>query len=142
MGLKTETKLTSQERLNRGLRYSAIGPIDVTRGAVGVSVNSAKSATGEIRTRCRKARLAKRVAAAQESLINEAAAVKEVVSGLPQAINDARKAQQRRRRRLWIFGGLGLATLAGGAVAFAVVRRSSQPEPSTLPPSVEVAPKP
>ncbi|WP_353612221.1 cell wall synthesis protein CwsA [Mycobacterium sp. M26] len=41
-----------------------------------------------------------------------------------------------------MFGGLGLATVVGGAVAFSIVRRSMQPEPSALPPSVEVAPKP
>ncbi|MBW8712363.1 MAG: cell wall synthesis protein CwsA, partial [Mycobacterium sp.] len=32
--------------------------------------------------------------------------------------------------------------LAGGAVAFTIVRRSMQPEPSALPPSVDVTPKP
>jgi Cell wall synthesis protein CwsA len=31
--------------------------------------------------------------------------------------------------------------LAAGAAAFSVVRRSSRPEPSTLPPSVEVEPR-
>ena len=39
------------------------------------------------------------------------------------------------------FGGLTLAVV-GGAVTFSIVRRSMQPEPSALPPSVEVAPKP
>lgn len=141
MGRKSETKLTSQERLARGLRYSAIGPVDVTRGAVGVGVSSAKSATSELRARCRKACLAERVSAVQEVLGNEVSAVQEVVANLPQALNDARKAQHRRRRRLLVFGGLGLAAI-GGAAAFVVVRRSSQPEPSVLPPSVEVNPRP
>jgi len=36
---------------------------------------------------------------------------------------------------------LGVVALAGGAVAFSIIRRSTQPEPSTLPPSVEVSPK-
>jgi len=36
MGRKTEPKLTSRERLTRGLRYTAVGPVDVTRGVVGV----------------------------------------------------------------------------------------------------------
>nr|WP_231748680.1 cell wall synthesis protein CwsA [Mycobacterium sp. M26] len=60
----------------------------------------------------------------------------------PAALQEARTAPHRRRRRLLVFGGLGLATVVGGAVAFSIVRRSMQPEPSALPPSVEVAPKP
>ena len=54
----------------------------------------------------------------------------------------AARPPHRRHRRLWVFGALGLATAVGGAVAFSIVRRSMQPEPSALPPSVEVAPKP
>jgi hypothetical protein len=141
MGRKSETKLTSQERLARGLRYTAIGPVDITRGAVGVTAQSARSATGELRARCREARLAERAALLQEGLLEEAAAVKDVVVHLPQALQDARKTKHRRRRRLFIFGSIGVATVVG-AVAFTIVRRSSQPEPSALPPSVEVAPRP
>lgn len=141
MGRKSETTLTSQERLVRGLRYSAIGPVDVTRGALGVGVSSARSATSELRQRCRQARLAERVSAVQEVLGNEVSAVQEVVANLPQALHDARTTQHRRRRRLFVFGGIGLAVV-GGAAAFVIVRRSSQPEPSVLPPSVEVTPKP
>lgn len=141
MGRKTEPRLTSRERLTRGLRYTAVGPVDVARGAVGISVHSAQSTAAELRRRYEKARLARRLSTAQESLAREAAAVQQVVSGLPQALHDARKAQHRRRRRLAIFGTLGLATVVGGAVAFTIVRRSSQPEPSALPPSVDVAPK-
>jgi Cell wall synthesis protein CwsA len=37
---------------------------------------------------------------------------------------------------------VGAVVLAGGAVAFSIVRRSMQPEPSPLPPSVDVSPKP
>jgi Cell wall synthesis protein CwsA len=32
--------------------------------------------------------------------------------------------------------------LAGGAVAFSIVRRNNKPQPSPLPPSVEVTPRP
>ena len=49
--------------------------------------------------------------------------------------------QHRRRRRLFVFGFLGLASVAGGAVAFSVARRSATPEPSALPPSVDTTPK-
>lgn len=141
MSRKTEPRLTSRERLTRGLRYTAVGPVDVTRGVVGISAHSAQSTAAGLRRRYEKARVARRVAAAQDGLAREVSAVQQVVSGLPQALQDARRAQHRRRRRLAIFGALGVATVVGGAVAFTIVRRSSQPEPSALPPSVEVAPK-
>ena len=141
MGRKTEPRLTSRERLTRGLRYTAVGPVDVTRGVVGISVHSAESTAARLRRRYQKAQLARRLSEAQDGLAQDASAVRQVVASLPQALQDARKAQHRRRRRLAVFGALGLATVVGGAVAFTIVRRSSQPEPSTLPPSVDVAPK-
>lgn len=134
MGRRTEPKLTSRERLNRGLHYTAVGPVDITRGVVGISVNSAESAASALRRRAREAR------AVQQDVAKEAEAVKQVVADLPQLLQEARKAQHRRRRRLFLFGFLGLATV-GGAVAFVIARRSAAPEPSPLPPSVEVAPK-
>ena len=143
MGRKTEPKLTSRERLTRGLHYSAVGPVDVTRGVVGISVHSAESAAAGARRRYREARAAREeLARVREGLTEEVAAVKQVVADLPAALQDARGAAHRRHRRLWVFGALGLATAVGGAVAFSIVRRSMQPEPSALPPSVEVAPKP
>ncbi|MDT5215809.1 MAG: hypothetical protein QOK18_4048, partial [Mycobacterium sp.] len=36
----------------------------------------------------------------------------------------------------------GVVVLGVGAVAFSIIRRSTQPEPSPRPPSVEVSPKP
>jgi hypothetical protein len=141
MGHKTEPKLTSRERLNRGLRYSAVGPADITRGVVGVSVHSAGSAAAAIKRRAREARARERLAAAQEGLAQDAEAVKQVVAELPELLQEARKSQHRRRRRLFVFGFLGLTAVAGGAVAFTIARRSATPEPSTLPPSVEVEPK-
>ncbi len=134
MGRKSELKLTSRERLNRGLHYTAVGPVDITRGVIGITAHSAESAAEAIKRRAREAR------AVQQEVAKEAEAVKEVLAELPQMLQDARKAQHRRRRRLFVFGFLGLATV-GGAVAFVIARRSSVPEPSALPPSVEVAPK-
>jgi len=143
MGRKTEPKLTSRERLTRGLHYSAVGPVDVTRGVVGISVHSAESAAAGARRRYREAKAARQeLAQVREELTQEAAAVKQVVADLPAALQEARNAAHRRHRRLWVFGALGLATAVGGAVAFSIVRRSMQPEPSALPPSVEVSPKP
>lgn len=135
MGRRTEPQLTARERLNRGLHYTAVGPVDITRGVVGVSVHGAESAASAIKRRAREAR------ALRDELTKEAEAVKQVVAELPQVLQGVRKSQHRRRRRLFVFGFLGLAVVAGGAVAFSIARRSATPEPSTLPPSVDVAPK-
>ena len=134
MGRKSEPKLTSRERLNRGLHYTAVGPVDITRGVVGITAHSAESAATALKRRAREAR------EVRDDVAAEVEAVKQVVAELPQMLQDVRKAKHRRRRRLFVFGFLGVAT-AGGAVAFVIARRSSTPEPSPLPPSVEVAPK-
>ncbi|MGV0644051.1 cell wall synthesis protein CwsA [Mycolicibacterium sp. XJ879] len=143
MRAKTQDRLTPRERLNRGLMYSAVGPVDVTRGAVGLGISGAQSSAHWVGERYRQGRLkdqlSKDLAAAQETISAELAAAQEVVSGLPEALN---KARARRRRRPLLLAAAGAVVLAGGAVAFSIVRRSSRPEPSPLPPSVEVAPKP
>jgi hypothetical protein len=69
------------------------------------------------------------------------AAAQEVVAGLPQALKDARK-KQRRGPRPWVLAGAAVAVVAGGAVAFSIVRRSQRPEPSPRPPSVDPQPRP
>ncbi|NTY61636.1 cell wall synthesis protein CwsA [Mycolicibacterium sphagni] len=135
MGRRTEPKLTARDRLNRGLHYTAVGPVDITRGVVGVSVHGAESAASAIKRRAREAR------AVQHELTKDAEAVKQVVAELPQVLQEVRKSQHRRRRRLFVFGFLGLAVVAGGAVAFSIARRSATPEPSALPPSIDVSPK-
>ncbi len=129
MSSKTDVRLTPSQRLGRGLKYSAVGPVDVTLGTVGLSVKGAQSAAGRIRRSIDKNRIAKELDQAQEVLAN-----------LPQAITDARKPKRSRRPLLFI--AVGAVVLAGGAVTFSIVRRSMQPEPSPLPPSVDVAPKP
>jgi hypothetical protein len=144
MSAKTGTRLTPRERLARGLTYSAVGPVDVTRGVVGLGVHGAQSTASGLRRRYREGRLAREIAAAQETLAQELAAAQEVVSGLPQALQDAR-ATQRRSKRPWVIAGAAVVVLAGGAVAFSIVRRSMQSEreePSPRPPSVDVQPRP
>lgn len=144
MSAKAESRLTPRERLARGLTYSTVGPVDVTRGVVGLSVQSAQSTAAQIRRKYQEGRLAKDLAAAQETLAQELAAAQEVVSNLPQALQDARRAQ-RRTRRPWVFAGAAVAVLAGGAVAFSIVRRSvrAKPQdPQSRPPSVDVQPRP
>jgi hypothetical protein len=140
MSSKTDARLTPSQRLSRGLKYSAVGPVDVTRGTVGLSWQGAASAAGGVRRRFEKSRLAKELEGAQETIAQELVAAQEVLATLPQVIADARN--PKRRRRPLVLAAVGAVVLAGGAVAFTIVRRSMQPEPSSLPPSVDVVPKP
>ena len=59
MSSKTDVRLTPSQRLGRGLKYSAVGPVDVTRGTVGLTLQGAQSAAGRVRRRLDKSRLAK-----------------------------------------------------------------------------------
>jgi hypothetical protein len=144
MSSKTDARLTPSQRLSRGLKYTAVGPVDVTWGALGLGLNGAQSSAAWVGNRYRRGRvttqLSSDLAAAQEAIAQELAAAQEVVSSLPQALQEARRS--RRRRRPLLVVAVGAVVLAGGAVAFSIIRRSSQPEPSPRPPSVDVAPKP
>ncbi|BAX90181.1 cell wall synthesis protein CwsA [Mycobacterium shigaense] len=141
MSAKAESRLTPRERLARGLTYSTVGPVDVTRGVVELGVNSARSTAAQLRDRYERGQLAREIAAAQETIGQELAAAQEVVAGLPQAFQDARRSR-RRRPRPWVLAGAAVTVLAAGAVAFSIVRRSKHPEPSPRPPSVDVQPRP
>jgi hypothetical protein len=141
MSSKTKPdRLTPRERLARGLKYSTVGPVDVTRGALGVSLHSVGSSAGWLRDRYRSGKLREDLEAAQDAIANELAAAQEVVASLPQQLKDARRS--KRRPRPWVLALAGAAVLGVGAVTFSIIRRSTQPEPSPLPPSVEVSPKP
>ncbi len=106
MSTSTDTVLTPAQRLGRGVRYTIVGPVDITRGTVGLGVSSAASGASWVSRRLR----------AEEP------------------------APPKRRPLLYVLIGAGV--LAVGAVTFSIVRRSMRPEPSTLPPSVEITPKP
>lgn len=141
MSAKTDVRLTPRQRLGRGLTYTAVGPVDITRGSVVLGLQSLGAAGSQLRQRYEKARMARELRSAQDAVTRELAAAQEVVANLPQAIQDARKPRSNKRR--WALVAVaGVATLGVGAVAFSIVRRSMQPEPSPLPPSVEVEPKP
>ena len=144
MSSQTVDRLTPSQRLGRGLKYSTLGPVDVTRGALGVGLDSTRSAAAWVGDRYRRGQIARQLkadlASAQEALAAEAAAAQEVVSNLPDALDKARRS--RGRHGPLLLAGVGVAVLAGGAAAFVIIRRSSRPDPSPLPPSVEVAPKP
>ncbi|BBZ50364.1 cell wall synthesis protein CwsA [Mycobacterium heidelbergense] len=144
MSATTDNRLTPRQRLARGLTYSAVGPVDVTRGVVGLGVHFAQSTASQLHRRYREGRLAREIAAAQETLSQELAAAQEVIAGLPQALQDARRSR-RRGRRPWLIAGAVVVVLGGGAVAFSIVRRSiraDHEEPSPRPPSVDVQPRP
>ena len=140
MHAKNHTRLTPRERLSHGLANTAVGPVDVTRGLVGLGVHSAQAGASSLRRRYHEGRLAHELRSAQEALAQELAAAQDVVAGLPEALQQARRAQRHGKRPLLI-AGVAVAVLAAGAVAFSIVRRSTRPEPSTLPPSVEVEPR-
>jgi hypothetical protein len=140
MRAKNHTRLTPRERLSRGLASTAVGPVDVTRGLVGLGVHSAQAGASSLRRRYHEGRLAHDLHSAQEALVHELAAAQEVVTGLPEALQQARRAQRHGKRPLLI-AGVAVAVLAAGAAAFSIVRRSARPEPSALPPSVDVDPR-
>lgn len=141
MSARNHTRLSPRQRLSRGLTYTAVGPVDVTRGLVGLGAHSAQAGASSLRRRYREGRLARDLQTAQETLAQELAAAQEVVSGLPQALQQARRSH-RRGKRPWVITGVAVAVLAGGAAAFSIVRRSMRQEPSSLPPSVDVQPRP
>ncbi len=141
MGAKNNIRLTPRERLSRGLTYTAVGPVDVTRGVVGLSAHSARAGASGLRRRYQEGRLARDIQNAQEALVQELAAAQEVVAGLPEALAHARRAQ-RRTPRPWVLVGAAVVVLAAGGAAFSVIRRSSQQKPSPLPPSVDVDHRP
>ena len=144
MRAKTESRLAPRARLARGLTYSTLGPVDVTRGVVGLGVQSAQSTASQIRRKYQEGRLARELTAAQATLAQELAAAQEVVAGLPQALQEARRAQ-RRSKRPWVIAGVAVVVLAGGAVSFSIARRSvrAKPQdPQSRPPSVDMQPRP
>jgi Cell wall synthesis protein CwsA len=141
MSEKAQTRLSPRQRLTRGLTYSTVGPVDITRGVVGLGVHSAQSTASSLRRRYQEGRLARELAAAQETLAQELAAAQEVVTNLPQALQQARK-KQRHSKRPFLIAGAVVAGLAAGGVTFSIIRRSMRPEPSPRPPSVDVQPRP
>lgn len=141
MSTRNRTLLTPRQRLTRGLAYTAVGPLDVTRGVVGLGLYSAQAGASNLRRHYHENRVARDLRTTHDALAQELAAAQDVVAGLPQAFQQARQSQ-RRSRRPWMIAGCALLALAGGGVAFSIIRRSSRTESSPRPPSVEVQPRP
>jgi len=110
-------RLTPASRLARGLKYTIAGPLQLLLGALGLAFGTVRSTVGLIARSCRSAEVGDLASA-------------EIVAAAP-----------RRGRPLLIVGGI-LALLAVGGAAFSIIRRSMQPDPSVLPPSVDVTPQP
>jgi Cell wall synthesis protein CwsA len=142
MSTRNRTLLTPRQRLTRGLTYTAVGPLDVTRGAVGLGLHSAQAGASNLRRHYRESRVARDLQTTHDTLAQELAAAQDVVTGLPQAFFQQARQSQRRSRRPWMIAGCALVALAGGGVAFSIIRRSSRTESSPRPPSVEVQPRP
>jgi Cell wall synthesis protein CwsA len=135
MSSKTSTvRLSSGERFARGVKHSASGPVDITRGALGLGLTSAKSSAAWAASRYRRS-----ARAAQATLAAELAVAQGVVANLPETLQKARRT--RRRPRPLVLAVAGVAVLAVGGVTFSIIRRSTQPDPSPRPPSVDVTPK-
>jgi hypothetical protein len=132
MTATTDDRLAPNQRLARGLKYTAVGPVDISRGVAGLGLQAAVAAGASVRRRYQDGQLRHQLAAVAENL-----------AALPDLLTDAAPAKPKRRRRPLLIAAVAAAVLAGGAVAFSVVRRTKRPEPhATLPPSVDVAPKP
>ena len=116
MNPETDIRLTPGQRLSRGLKYTAIGPVDVTRGAVGLSVHGAQSSANRIRNSIDKSRLAKEIGAAQDTIAQELAVAQEVLANLPSVIADARK--PRRKRRPLLLAAVGVVAAGRGSGGF------------------------
>ncbi|BBZ56622.1 MULTISPECIES: cell wall synthesis protein CwsA [Mycolicibacterium] len=108
---------SSGARLGRGLKYTIVGPLLMLRGLLGLGVGSTLGTARWVGRQCRRS----------EDSAGDLALV--VESGA-------------KRRRPLLLAGATVAVLALGGITFSIVRRSMQPEPSPLPPSVDVTPQP
>jgi len=142
MSSSIDTRLTPGQRLGRGVKYTAAGPVYLAQGLLGVGLSGVRSTAAWAGERYRQRRelsekfgteLSERLEAAQE-------AAQEAVANLPEALE---KVRTRGRRRPLLLAAAGAAVLAAGGLAFFLIRRSSRPEePPVRPPSVEVSPQP
>ena len=108
---------SSGARLGRGLKYTIVGPLLMLRGLLGLGVGSTLGTARWVGRRCHRSE----ESAGDLALVVESGA---------------------KRRRPLLIAGATVAVLALGGITFSIVRRSMQPEPSPLPPSVDATPQP
>jgi hypothetical protein len=53
MSLKPDVRLSPTQRFGRGLKYTALGPVDLTRGTLGIGLDSVQSTASWARKRYR-----------------------------------------------------------------------------------------
>ena len=87
MRAKNPIRLTPRERLSRGLQYTAVGPVDVTRGLVGLGAHSAQAGASSLRRRVLVAGLVTAVAAGAAVAAGGASAVSNSVTVLVNVAN-------------------------------------------------------
>lgn len=109
---------SSGARLARGLKYTIVGPLLILRGVLGLGVGSTLGTARWVGRRCHRS----------EDTAGDLALVVE--------------SSGSKRRQPLLIAGATVAVLALGGITFSIVRRSMQPEPSPLPPSVDVTPQP
>ena len=109
---------SSGARLGRGLKYTIVGPLLILRGVLGLGVGSTLGTARWVGRRCHRS----------DDTAGDLALVVE--------------SSGSKRRRPLLIAGATVAVLALGGITFSIVRRSMQPEPSPLPPSVDVTPQP
>ncbi|MEN4450503.1 cell wall synthesis protein CwsA [Mycobacterium sp. SM3041] len=109
---------SSGARLGRGLKYTIVGPLLILRGVLGLGVGSTLGTARWVGRRCHRS----------EDTAGDLALVVE--------------SSGSKRRQPLLIAGATVAVLALGGITFSIVRRSMQPEPSPLPPSVDVTPQP
>ena len=131
------------QRLSQGLRYTAVGPVDVTRSGWanlgGRALRRSGAACGGGPPREEQARQGARGRTADHHPGDRrgAGSAREPASG-----DRGRPQAQTAGKRPLVSAAAGIGVVAVGAVAFSIIRRSMQPDPSPRPPSVEVIPKP
>ena len=83
MSTEADIRLAPAQRLTRGLRNTVAGPVDITRGTIGLVAQTVAAAFGGLREQCRKSKarreLRTELAAAKELVGRELADVKDAV---------------------------------------------------------------
>ena len=136
MSSKTVTdRLTPEQRFARGLKYSAAGPVDVTRGAVGLGLSSAQSSASWLGSHYRAER-ERRAGGSRHGIGRRSRGRRRPPRGVREG------AAIKARPRPLVLALAGAAVLGVGAVTFSIVRRSTQPDPSPRAARASRSPRP